>query len=617
MAQGDEINPNPPATGEKLKFGAGATDEELVTQIETWINESSSYHEMLLKAQSKSVAYYRGNQTDKSLIPRFNSDTVRNRIFEGTETIVPIITGSSHQFIAIPGANNEVSLRQSQKVQNVLTRKYDDLNIQGHLEEAVRDIILKRFGVIEWFWDTDIDDVGVRTVDPKLILIPPLRLLPKNLPYVIRIHELTKSEVADEFPKFKDVDKLTPGKIVATDIVGRSGLQNTNSGSSLKSDPQIFQIFEVWTDEFVAWRNGTEILRKESNPYWDFEGERQGEDKRQKPKEGEEEKNDAREIKFFNFLEKPTRPFVFLTPFRTGEEPVALTSLSEIGIPIQDDINIQKRQIVNALVRMGNPRILIDKGAMEDEMLMQITNEAGLQIVGDGIASENRIRFEPGTPLPAAHFSNLQDSLQAFDDIFGIQPAIRGASASKTLGGQQLNRQQNLSRIDLITRSVNRGMAELADGLIQLMRMFYTEEKIVRLLGTDDSVEFINFSRDDITDDIVVDVKSGPTPPQGPAQRQQNAIQMWQLGAIDPVTFYQDMGVPNPEERAQRLQAWKTGQLLEQTEANVAVANAGGAAKAAGAADSSKKVETPANAQQRSEQAVNESAPAALPRPGK
>lgn len=619
MATGDQINPNPPATGEELKFGSSATDEQLVNTIDTWINESNSYHNILLQAASEGVSYYMGNQTDMSIIPRFNSNTVRNRIFEGTETLVPIITGSAHQFVAMPGNEDENSLKRSQKVQQILTRKYDDLNIQGLLEEAVRDIILKRYGVLEWFWDHTIDDVGVRVVDPKLILMPPLRLLPKDLPYILRIHEFTKSEIEEEFPDFKEVDELTPGKTVATEFVGRTGrggighLGSLSSVGGIADLPEIFQVIEARTDEFWVWKNGTVILRKEANPYWDFEGERQGEDTRKKPKEGEEASKDERELKFFNHLEKPSKALVFMTPFRTGEVPVAVTSLAEIAIPIQDDINTQKRQIVNALVRMGNPRILVDKGAIEDEMLMQITNEAGLQIVGDGIASENRVRFEPGTPLPASHFSNLQDSLSAFDDVFGIQPALRGASASKTLGGQQLNRQQNLSRVDLITRSVNRGMGELADGIIQLQRMFYTEKKIVRLLGVDDAVEFIEFSRDDIDDNIVVDVKSGPTPPQGPVARQQNAIQMWQLGAIDPVSFYQDMGVPNPEERAKKLQAWKTNQLLLKTEADIAVANAGATARGGGT-ESSKGVETPANAQQRSEKAVNETAPAALPR---
>lgn len=616
MAQGDEINPNPPRTGEELEFGPDASDEELVNTIDTWINESNSYHEILLKAQSQCVSYYVGNQTDRALIPAFNSRTVRNRIFEGTETIVPIVTSSAHQFVAIPGLENEASLRRSQKVQSVLSRKYEELDTQGKLEEAVRDIILKRFGVIEWFWDVEIDDVGIRVVDPKLMLIPPLRLLPKDLPYLIRIHEFTREEIEDQFPDLSDddIEKLTLGRTVATQFAGRSGRNGLGNLGTITSDaapqeglPEVFQVFETWTDDYVAWKNGNEILRREPNPYWDFEGE---------PGQGAQGGEAPGELEFFNFLDRPTKPFVFMTPFRTGELPVALTSLCEIAIPIQDDINVQKRQIVNNLVRMGNARILADKGALEDEMLEQITNEPGLQIVGDGVASENRIRFEPGTPLPASHFANLEDSLKAFDDIFGTQPAIRGGSQSQTLGGQQLNRQQNLTRIDLITRSVNRGVSELANGIVQLMRLFYTDKKVVRLLGTDGAVEFINFSRADIESNTIINVTSGPTPPESPVQRAQKAIQMWQLGATDPISFYQDMGVPNPEERAKKLQAWKTGQLLEQTEANIATARAGAAARG-GAAESSKGVETPANAQQRSEQAVNETAPAALPRVSK
>jgi len=564
---------------EVVKFDADASDEELIETIETWTNESETYHDHLLIQQDKSLAYYKGSQTDRNHIPGFNSNTVHNRIFEATETIVPIITGSAHQFIALPGTDDEQSLRSAQKVQSVLSFKYDDLDVQGHLEDVSRDMILKRFGVLEWYWNHDADDVGIRVIDPRAILIPKMQVKPCELPYVIKVLEFNLTELKENFPDL-DITKVQGGG--KTVDIGK------------KEDKRgMFQVFEVWTDEYVAWRLGTEIIERKANPYWDFKGEK-----------------DEKKLQFFNHLNRPSKPFVFFAPFRTGEGPISETSLTEIAIPVQDDINVQKRQIINNLIRMGNGQVYIDKGALEDEMLDQITSEPGLQIVGDSVASENRVRREAGTPLPNAHFSNLVDSNQTFDAIFGVQAALRGASEGGTLGGQILNQQQNLSRIDLLTRELNRGVGELANGLIQLMKMFYDKDSLLRFVGSSDAVEFIKFSREDIEDDVKVHVKSGNIFPDDPVQRSNRAIQLFQLGALAPVDLYKAMGFPNPEETQAKLQQWLSGQLAEQTQANIVEAEAGAQAKAAATPD--RGVETSQSPIQRSTESIT-GGPSKLP----
>ena len=578
-----------PVTEEK-KFGPDATDAQLVTTINSWIEESKNYHSFLLDRQSVCIQYYKGNQTQMHQVPGFNSNTVHNRIFEGTETLVPIISGTAHQFMAIPGNNNEESLKASQKTQNVLQMKYEELDVRERLENVVRDIILKRFGVIEWFWDFEIDDIGVRAVDPRLMLIPPMRVKPEELPYVIKILEFTDDELRENFPKTSEKKFEGQDRKIETRHGNYSGGRG-NTGEH-QDEKNLKQVFEVWTPEYVAWKLGDEILERKPNPYWDFEGEEK--------KEGLLRRKKTR--KFFNHLKKPTIPIIFIAPFRTGDKPIGDTSLCEIGIPIQDNINTQKRQIINNLVRMGNGQIYIDKGVMSDELIAQITSEPGLQIVGDGVASENRIRRDPGTQLPNAHFNNLIESNAAFDAIFGVQPSVRGEGEGGTLGGQILNRQQNLTRIELITREVNRGVSHLSSGFAQLMKMFYTDKKVFRMIGPNEAVEFFPFLRDDIEDDISIVVKSGDIFPADEQQRANRAIQLWQLGALSPLDLYKMIGFPNPEETTERLQAWLQGQLVQQTQARIVEGQAGAAAKAQATPD--RGVETNTNSIDRAENSI-------------
>ncbi len=594
-------NANP---DQELKFGEGVSDADLVETIDTWINESRSYHDVMLIQQNKCVRYYLGYQTDVGDIAPYKAKSVYNRIFEGTETIVPVVTGSAHQFIAIPGEENDLSVERAKRLQKVLSRKYADIEMQRLLEEATRDIILKRFGVLEWFWDANLDDVNVRTLDPRLVLIPRLRVDANGgLPYTLELQEYVRDEIEEFFPGINPDDL----------VVGRrneafSQLDPYEPRPSLMEsevDNHVYQVILAKTPEYWVYKQNETILKRMPNPYYDFEGTEE--------KTEETKPNGKIKVKtykrFLNHLDRPRINLVFLTPFTTGEAPVSDTSLAEIALPIQDDINVQKRQIINNLLQMGNGQIYIDADAMPQELIDQITSEPGLVMVGKNLASENRIRREAGVQLPEAHFANLQDSIVAFDNVFGTQAALRGQSQGGTLGGQIMNRDQALSRVEQITRVLNRGVAMVADGLVQMMKMYYTEEQLVKILGKDGAIEFVRFKNKDIEDGVVIDVKSGVPVMLDPQARFNQAIQLWQLGALDPETLFERLDFADPQMAAQKLAAWKSGQLLLESQLRREEAMVGqpkSPAPAPGGGEAPvRDVETPADATQRAAAAVD------------
>lgn len=577
-----------------IVFGEGTSDENLAEKIQSWLKESQTYHDYLLTRQNKSVEYYHGNQTDARLVQPHNSDSVYNRIFEAIETITPIVTGSAHQFIAMPAEENEISLARSQRVQRVLSKKYEDLEIRRKLENVSRDMMLKRFGVLEYGWDIETDDIGVWVRDPRTILIPKLRVDPHDLPYVMKIAEFDEDDIRTYFPD-ADTTKLVTGESIKV-----AQNQAVSSAENL-----VYQVLVTYTNEYWTWSQNDVILKKMVNPYWDFEGS-----------EVEEiDTEQAGKVKtrttsiFKNHLNRPEKPFIFFTPFTTGEAPIAETCLTEIAMPIQDDINISKRQILDNLRRMGNGQIYIDADALPEEVAEAITNEPGLILIGKNLASENRIRREPAVQIPASHFSNLVDSIQAFDNVFGTHGALRGQSDSETLGGQILDRQQNLSRIEQLTRELNRGVARLVDGLVQLMKMYYTDEKAFKFLGNDGAVQFMTFINDDIEDGVVIETRSGNAPSLDPLARYNQAIQLWQLNALDPETLFEKLEFADPQMTAQKLAAWKAGQLVFESQIRQQEGAAAAAAKAeadvagAGADTQDRDVETSNDVIARAEEA--------------
>src|SRR3990167_958690 len=135
------------------KFLITSKDEDLIKTFGVWKRESTSYHDEMLTKQKVSEEYYKGNQTDRDLIPNYLSNTVENRIFEAVETIAPITTASAHHFLVLPGSDDEKSMDKANKLSKVLERKYQTLEMQRKLEQVVRHIMLYRFGLMKWCWD--------------------------------------------------------------------------------------------------------------------------------------------------------------------------------------------------------------------------------------------------------------------------------------------------------------------------------------------------------------------------------------------------------------------------------------------------------------------------------
>jgi hypothetical protein len=540
---------------EEEKFYIDSKDEEILGTFKAWKKESQSYHDEMLPMQKLAEEYYKGNQTDRDSIPDYLSNTVENRIFESIETIAPICTSTAHHFLVLPGSENEISVKKANNLSKVLERKYQTLEMQRKLEQTTRNMCLYRFGIMKWCWDEVKDDVDVKVIDPRLVLIPKMRLDPHDLPYKIEIQDYTRDEIEDYFPKVK-TNELAMVEI-SIDV------------GETKNKKKVYRVYEVWANDMVAWICNDKILDKKANPYWDFEGE----EKAYIDLESKKPKMNKRLV-FSNHLDRPTDPYVFFTTFDVSDGPIGAISLVEVVIPLQDAINVQKRQIIDNLRRMGNGQVLIDADAMSQEDSENITNEIGLVIRGEGIASQNKIKRVEGLPLPASHFDNLTHTETMFDNIMGVHGATRGVTNAPTLGQDMMSRQQDYTRIDLFTRILNRGVARVANGLVQLMRMYYDETKVIKILGEEGAVEFIKMNSDDIEDWIEIEVRSGQSLPMDKVSIRTEAVQLWQLGALDPTSLFERLDFTNPAKYAERLIAWKQGQLTAETQQQIQLASA-------------------------------------------
>lgn len=511
---------------EKEKFTSEMEDKLLIAQIQAWEKEAEDYWSQLKRVVERNLQYYYGNQTDVHKIYGKSSKAVENRIFMAAETMIPIATSRLPDIVVKPGQEDEQSQMDAQDQQDVLAYQMERVQIQSLAERFLRDMILKRFGVFKVKWDKNLDDVGLEVTDPKRIRIPKYGKTVNELAFILEDLEISYGQ-AEEFFGKDAADKLLSS-------------QGTTKNSENKVRDKTLSIQEVWTNETRVYRAGSEILKKEPNPYWREDGE--------------------------NFFDTPKKPYIIKSLFETRESIIGDTDYVSQMISIQDNINTRKRQIENIAAKVANPPLLIDSEVMSEEEASSITNEEGFILYGKDAAKGDKIRFESPGQLPQYLFQDLEFSRREFDNIWGIHSTTRGERepGRETATGRQMMKQADLGRIDLVARQLERALDEIAEYWTQLIKLFYTDDKAFAILG-EDGIRFVkNFSGKKVGKGVKPMVKTGSTLKEDEFTIAQKAILLWQSKAIGVRTLYKMLKLPNMGEAVDDFIQTQSGQILQQ-----------------------------------------------------
>ena len=504
----------------KEQFESKMSDADLLRQIDGWEKESEEFYSQLKRVWMKNMAYYVGQQTDVQNIVGKYSKAVENRIFMATETMIPIATSRLPGVIVKPGDEDEVSQMNAEDLEYVLSYQFERVGIQALCERFLRDKVIKRYGVFKIGWNQLEDDVDLKVVDPRRIRVPRYGKNIDDLAFIIEDLELSYAQLEEQFgAKAKDVYQY----------------QDPNA---LKVRKKTYSVKEVWTNDFVVWVCNKQILKKQENPYFDFKNL---------------DKN------FFNHAKKP---YIIKSLFETEESIIGDTDYVSQMIPIQDNINIRKRQIEDIASKVANPPLLIDSDVMSEEEAANITNEPGFILYGKQAAEGTKIRFEQPGQVPQYLLADLQESRKEFDNIWGVHSTTRGEREGReTLGGRQLLREADLGRIDLVARQLERALDEIAEYWVQLIKLFYTDKKSFSILG-EDGLRFVKQFTGKQVGNVKPMVKPGSTLKEDEASLKQLGLLLWQNKAIGLETLYEYLRLPNKKKAIDDFIQTQSGAIL-------------------------------------------------------
>ena len=497
-----------------------AKDDDLVSAIDTAMADSKVLKgKMDERGRTNKTYWKKGTMSDDTKYHPKKSRVICNRIFADIETMIPIITSETPEPTVVgPGMNNDVQFR----VQKGLNIAYEVVyKMKQKTQQLIRHWFLNMIGIMKYRWDTDgftCELVLARKVgfDPKATSFD-------NCGYFWEEIEIELDALKAKFPKKeKEIEAVYPqgGK---------------------KSKVYYIEFWGGGGEWYVCkLKSKSSILSKKKNPNFDY-------------------KNPEN-----NIFKKPKFPYLIFNVMNLGDDASLYddVGLIEVAASIQEDATKTKRQISD--LNEGQKRVwTVSAEAMSEEEAQKLVDKTGDFVVRyDRKAPANALtQVQSGKP-DASLFNNLDQSLSEIDNILGAHSTTRGERGQQeTLGGRKLLMGSDYGRLDMIVQNLEDFLENWYNAYLHMIKVY--ADQPVMLIGAEDTVEI---KPEEIPSKILIMVKKGSTLPIDRRTKREEAIQLSQIGSIDPGTLFEEMGYPNVQKRVADLYKWlaATGKINPQ-----------------------------------------------------
>lgn len=514
-------------------------DRELIMNFKRWVQDSKSYWDNkagydLAAARNKNERYYLGHQIDKSKLYAYQVPFVDNQIYVGTQSILAYVTGRDPSCEVTPEDDTPQSKVMAEDLENAVNIHNQRWQLAKRVGAAVKNMYLKRVGIIKLKYDPVVDDIVPIALDPSRVILDKDCLLDEEPRFIC---EICTDSVSDLIKRFPDKE----AKIL--EAMGRQRKTPKLLG-------QIVAYNEVWftdpsgedgEDECVAWYMGDTILDKKRNPNYLYD------------KEG---------VAIRNFIDRPTKPYVFINYINDGSHLIDQTSPIEQAIPLQDVLNKRGRQIVEN-ADTANSLLVLKTGSIPDEDAGNITRDPN-QILMLDTPGEMPLNSAFGeiAPhlLPNYVIQDKQDIKNSIHNILGTPSQFRGDDSKRevgTLGEARMMQSQASGRQDEIIRCIEYALDRYFRLLVQMMKVYYDKKKSFATRDNDGTFMYVQLSRENMPDVANITVSQGSILKQDKERRENVAMGLAKMGLVDPYNLFKDLGLKDADKRYEALVKFK------------------------------------------------------------
>ena len=226
---------------------------------------------------------------------------------------------------------------------------------------------------------------------------------------------------------------------------------------------------------------------------------------------------------------------------RYTEIPRRLWGLSLIAplLDLQLLYNKARSQIIHNVELMGNPKWVIPKTAGVSNN--SITSRPGEKIYYNPAGGAPQ-QISP-SPLPSYIIDNVQRLQSEMGDVAGLHSVSLGKRAVGVTSGKAIEAlaSQDTSQLQGSMAAIERGVARMASVVLQLMKAYYTEEKMMRMLDDYGRVTFQAIESTSLVSDPEVFIEAGSLFRNEAQDRDTKVLELLQMGLIPPDMALQEL----------------------------------------------------------------------------
>jgi len=530
-------------------FDLELEDDDLLALIKKPLTDSETYWESevgLKRIREDNMNLWLPNHWKNKDVYDYQEENLYQdpRIFISVETITSIVNSRIPNVDVMPGQDTVVSEQAAKDLSKTLFAHADKFRTLDLFRIAARNLLLKRIGYLKLRWDPlagKNGEIVPDSIPPEDIVVDRDARYGDNPRFIAhKVRNKTLEELIAMFPESKQ-------KILEMAGIGRFD----KKGNRVAYKSQLAQkkdIWEVWFHYYedgyqsaVAWVDVSYqyVIGKIRNPNWNYEDE---------------------EGFTGNFLDQPIPPIFPINYLNDGTSYIDLTSMVEQAAPLQRILDRRGFQIMEN-ADMAGSGLVFNTQMIDKADVAKLVGSPDERIGVKGSVRDAVARIAP-PPLPSYVIEDKLDARNEIDNVFATQEVTRGErSGNKTLGQDQMQREQNYTRLDDISRAMERVATFYNRYLVQMMKVHYTEEHYFKAVGEDGKFDYLVMKQDSIEDGIDIKVGVGSMLPIN-KQRQADAVEsLVQMGLIDPLSVYEVLAGGNlasPQKLLERYLLFKT-----------------------------------------------------------
>jgi hypothetical protein len=189
------------------------------------------------------------------------------------------------------------------------------------------------------------------------------------------------------------------------------------------------------------------------------------------------------------------------------------------------EYNKVRTEIIKNRITVGRNKILAPNGSgiTPDDW----SNYHGIVIpYNQGFKPE----LMPAVPLPAQTENEIHYNMRDMDDVSGLHEVSRGENPAAMRSALHANilLEADATKLGPVIYAFERSIFRVNLGLVALAKKFYTDKRIIRIIGEDKEIQTIDFTGCDLSLDL--ELVPGSAFPRSRAAEQQTIVELWREG---------------------------------------------------------------------------------------